>query len=70
MNKYVLATYFINTIFSTVGFGDIAPRNVAERLYSIFCMYCGTLVFGTLLSEVAPPPPLVLIGHAASFTPY
>ena len=57
MNKYVLATYFINTIFSTVGFGDIAPRNVAERLYSIFCMYCGTLVFGTLLSEVAPPPP-------------
>ncbi|EKX43259.1 hypothetical protein GUITHDRAFT_140581 [Guillardia theta CCMP2712] len=51
-HQYVLATYFINTIFSTVGFGDVAPDNSEERIFCVFAMYLGTIVFGTLLSEV------------------
>jgi len=31
-NKYVLAWYFINTVFSTVGFGDISAETQPERL--------------------------------------
>ena len=52
MHKYIIAFYFINTIFATVGFGDITPINSSERLYVVFTFYLGTLVFGTLLAEV------------------
>eukprot|EP00802_Teleaulax_amphioxeia_P003931 Tamp_03934.p1 GENE.Tamp_03934~~Tamp_03934.p1 ORF type:complete len:949 (+),score=122.03 Tamp_03934:154-2847(+) len=51
-HQYVLSMYFINTVFSTVGFGDIQAQNTEERIFSMFAMYVGTVVFGTLLSEV------------------
>jgi len=51
-HKYVVSFYFINTIFSTVGFGDIKPVNSSERLFVVFAFYLGTIIFGTLLSEV------------------
>ncbi len=44
--------YFINTVFSTVGFGDIHATNAAERVYCVCIMYVGTLVFATMLGEV------------------
>jgi len=34
-NKYIVAWYFINTIFSTVGFGDIKGESQAERVYLV-----------------------------------
>ena len=52
IQKYSLAFYFVNTIFSTVGFGDIVAVNTAERWVLVFVMYVGVIVFGTLLSEV------------------
>ncbi|EKX41196.1 hypothetical protein GUITHDRAFT_112669 [Guillardia theta CCMP2712] len=52
LEKYVLTIYFMNTIFTTVGFGDITPENTAERLFTIIAMYAGVMVFGTMLSEV------------------
>eukprot|EP00290_Baffinella_frigidus_P036531 CAMPEP_0180307770 /NCGR_PEP_ID=MMETSP0988-20121125/28054_1 /TAXON_ID=697907 /ORGANISM="non described non described, Strain CCMP2293" /LENGTH=839 /DNA_ID=CAMNT_0022291127 /DNA_START=42 /DNA_END=2560 /DNA_ORIENTATION=- len=50
--KYVIAFYFVNTVFCTIGFGDIAGMNTAERLYCVFLFYLGVLVFGSLLAEV------------------
>ena len=32
VNKYILAWYFVNTVFSTVGFGDISAQTQPERL--------------------------------------
>lgn len=51
-DRYVLGMYFINTVITTVGFGDIYPENSAERLFASLVMYIGTMVFGILLSEV------------------
>lgn len=51
-DKYIISMYFINTVFSTVGFGDIAAENNAERIYTVIVMYVGTLVFGAMLGEV------------------
>lgn len=31
LRKYVLCIYFINTVFTTVGFGDISATNTAEQ---------------------------------------
>lgn len=50
---YVLCTYFVTTVFSTVGFGDVHALNMAERLVYIVLMLYGVLVFGDLLSELA-----------------
>lgn len=51
-SKYVLSAYFISSVFTTVGFGDVAAMNEAEQIFSMVIMYMGTFVFGTLLSEV------------------
>jgi hypothetical protein len=32
LDIYVLCTYFVTTVFSTVGFGDVHALNMAERL--------------------------------------
>ncbi|EKX41194.1 hypothetical protein GUITHDRAFT_142125 [Guillardia theta CCMP2712] len=50
--SYVVMIYFTNTIFATVGFGEITPQNTYERLYTIGSMFVGVMVFGTMLSEV------------------
>eukprot|EP00960_Hanusia_phi_P053955 762510-Hanusia_phi.AAC.2 len=35
-----------------VGFGDLSPRNSAERLFTIVTLYTGTVMFAMILSEV------------------
>ncbi|EKX37660.1 hypothetical protein GUITHDRAFT_165407 [Guillardia theta CCMP2712] len=51
-DRYVLCFYFVNTVFCTIGFGDISGDNAAERIYCVCLFYCGVLIFGTLLAEV------------------
>ena len=51
-DKYVLAFYFVNTVLSTIGFGDIAGKNSAERIYCVMLFYVGMLIFGGLLVEL------------------
>jgi hypothetical protein len=50
--QYLASFYFITTIMTTIGFGDIVPRNSMERLYCIIVMYMGSVIFGILLAEV------------------
>lgn len=52
LHKYMLAFYFINTVFTTVGFGDIGATNTSERAFVVVIMYIGTIIFGLLLAEV------------------
>ena len=52
LHSYIVAWYYVNTIFTTVGFGDVLPENQIERIVSVFLMHIGVLVFGYLLSEV------------------
>ena len=51
-SKYIHAFYFTNTVFCTIGFGDISGKNDAERLYCVLLFYLGVFVFGSLLVEV------------------
>ena len=52
LEKYLLSWYFVNTIFTTVGFGDISAETTLERVFVVVVEYIGVVVFGTLLSEV------------------
>ena len=40
------------TTLTTVGYGDITPTNDLERLYSLFALLTGALVFGYMLSSI------------------
>jgi hypothetical protein len=46
------AGYFVNTVFTTVGFGDVHGTNSAERLFIIVAMWTGALVFSTTISSM------------------
>ncbi len=52
IQRYVLSGYFINTVMTTVGFGDIAGTSVPERLFLIVAMWVGLLLFSLIVSEV------------------
>ena len=59
---YVLSGYFCNTVFTTVGFGDITGTNWEERLFIITMMWVGTICFSVVMSEVE----LVWSGRSAA----
>jgi len=42
----------VNTVFCTIGFGDISGSNSVERIYCVILFYLGVFVFGSLLVEV------------------
>ena len=45
IETYILATYWVMTTTSTVGYGDISPINTVERLYGCALMLIGVLSF-------------------------
>lgn len=55
--RYVAALYLAAMTISTVGYGDVPPQNLAERLYLVFATMIGGGVFafvtGTVCSTVA-----------------
>lgn len=50
--KYLASLYWAFTTMTTVGYGDIHPKNTTERCYAIFGMICGTTVFGYVVGKV------------------
>jgi hypothetical protein len=52
IERYVLSGYFINTVMTTVGFGDIAGTSLPERLFLVVAMWVGLLLFSLIVGEV------------------
>lgn len=50
--QWVHAMYFILTVFTTVGFGDMYPVTVGEIAYVAFVMMIGAVVHSIIISEV------------------
>lgn len=46
------AMYWVLTVFTTVGFGDICPGTDSETVYAMFTMLVGCVANGIILSEV------------------
>ena len=38
---------------TTVGYGDITPTNMAERIYAICAMFFGATMFGYVIGSIA-----------------
>ena len=52
-DQYVASLYFAITTMLTVGYGDILPVNLEERIFTIFVMFLGGGVFGYALNSIA-----------------
>ena len=52
LDAYVVTTYFVTVIVTTVGFGDITPESSEERVACMILMIIGAFVWGTLLAQV------------------
>jgi hypothetical protein len=52
LSAYGICTYFVTTVFSTVGFGDISANNAVERAFFSLLMLYGIIVFGNVLAEL------------------
>ena len=52
LDAYVVTTYFVTVVVTTVGFGDIFPESSEERVACMILMIIGAFVWGTLLAQV------------------
>jgi len=52
MDQWVHSCYFILTVFTTVGFGDMSAVTLGEIVYVCFAMIVGIIVNSMIISEV------------------
>ena len=50
--QYIYSIYWALTTLTTVGYGDIVPTNMPERLYCLFAMLMGAMMFGYMMSTI------------------
>jgi CRP-like cAMP-binding protein len=50
--QWLQSAYFVFTILTTVGFGDMSAVNDAEIVYVLFVMIVGTIIHSIIVSEV------------------
>ena len=50
--KYITSLYFMITTMTTVGYGDIICISFIERIYHIFLLVIGTLLYTFLVSKI------------------
>lgn len=55
IKDYATAFYYSIVTMSTVGYGDIAPKTLHARLFSISIMILGIAVFATSISAIVGP---------------
>ena len=47
---YLGSVYFILTVLFTIGYGNIVPDTMIEKMFVIILMFMGVLVFGYTLA--------------------
>jgi len=52
LEQWFHAMYFVLTVFTTVGFGDISANTMGEIAYGCFTMVLGAVVHSIIMSEV------------------
>lgn len=50
---YIASLYWTFTTVITVGYGDITPMNLEERIYTIVAMMLGSTMFGYIIGSIA-----------------
>ena len=51
MEIALTTTYFAFTSLSTVGFGDLHPKNSIERIFCAMILLFGNMIFGYIIGD-------------------
>jgi len=51
-HTYIAALYWSLTTMTSIGYGDVAPKTPSERIFGIFGMICGAVLFGHFMGNV------------------
>jgi len=51
-SRYLTSLYWAMTTMSTIGYGDITPKNEVEQLFALFGMLCGSVAFAYGLTNL------------------
>jgi CRP-like cAMP-binding protein len=51
-SQYIVSAYWAIMTLTTIGYGDVSPQNEVERLYCIFCMVTGALIFSYVVGTM------------------
>ncbi|ODN05528.1 Potassium channel KOR1 [Orchesella cincta] len=49
---YIISLYWVMTVLTTVGFGDITPTNFEEITLAVFCIFFGSLFLSIMLGNI------------------
>ncbi|CAL8141849.1 unnamed protein product [Orchesella dallaii] len=49
---YIISLYWVMTVLTTVGFGDITPTNFQEITLAVFCIFFGSLFLSIMLGNI------------------
>ena len=52
ISQYVASIYFTFATLLTVGYGDVHPVNVPERIFATFLMLSGAMTFGAIIAGI------------------
>lgn len=52
-NVYLRAVYWTIATLSTIGYGDIVPKNNPQTLFAIFTMVIGAGIYATMIANIA-----------------
>jgi CRP-like cAMP-binding protein len=51
-DKYIAALYWSSMTITTIGYGDISPKTLEERIFVIIAMLCGAFQYGYVVGAV------------------
>ena len=51
--QYAASLYWSFTTMTTLGYGDIVPQNNSERIFAMFAMLFGAIVFGYVIGNIS-----------------
>jgi CRP-like cAMP-binding protein len=49
---YIAAFYYVLTTMTSVGYGDVLPRNDTERIYAIVLEFLGAFIFAVIIANL------------------
>ena len=51
-HTYIASLYWSLTTMTSIGYGDVSPKTPSERIFGIFGMICGAVLFGHFMGNV------------------